>query len=410
MADDPTTPQPRSPAPAIHPVHVFPTPDKRDLLFFVEVDARLPKYKPGTWTYGDAYRDAVKYPNHKLVYVSQQTEQNWERRYYAASRADQDNYNFEFSSADMGGRRFPTVNRTYLSLRADFNATAPAAGAAMPVGPDNKFDGLGYVLMGRVEQRTGDETLDSIFVAETYSYVQKSSTVDIGVDPLNGRPLAKTTTFYYATEANVGGTGLTAAALFAASTNSYWGIQSSGYQRSGQQISADWYVIDAEQVIAGTASGGGLIIAEYETTENHYWPPVLDTLEPMDWERRDGGEDIFYRILFDPEGYNGPCTARVTLTWKSTPFTGLAVDTMQPQRIYYGSPFFTLNVPECLHASLNVICDIGTSDPVYKQNTGSSRNFPATSPATRPASVIAVDDQKPYRGGYLRTTMEVDEP
>jgi len=398
-------------------VFVFPTPDKRDLLFFVEADARLPKNKVSEWNYGEPFWDTVKYPNHFLVHVSAQTEDNWERRYYAAERADQDNYNFEFSSADMGGRRFAVVNRTYVTLRANFSPTAPAAGAAMSVKPGTKFTGLGYVLMGHTEQRIGDAELDSLFVVEQFTYVLKTTVTKIGVDPLNGETLPTTTTFYYATEVNVGGTGLTAAQLFAAPNNAFWGLQTTGYQASGQQISTDWYVIDVEKVIGGTFSGGKLTVATYDTNRNYYWPPVLAEIEFMDWVRKDGGTDIFPRILFSPEGYNGPCKATVTIEWKSTKFTDVVqADSMQPQRLYYGSPFFTLNVPECLHASIDLKCDIlDTTDPEYTQNVGSSRNFPETkmngaSCPVWPASVTGFMEQEQFRGGFLKTTVVIFPP
>lgn len=402
-------PKPRTPAASVVPVFSFPTPKGRqDIVFYVEKDGDLPINQQ--WTYGEAPIGApkTKYPNHKLVYVSDQTPEMWSRWYYALSREDQDDYNWELSTADIGGRKFDAVRRTYVTLRSGFNPAAPAPGDAMPNVPVGLFSG--YVFSDKEQRRSQDPVLDSLFVTDVHTYIKRTTIRTIGVDDLNGRTLYKDETLYYETETNVGGTGLTTLQLFAATTNSFWGIQTNGTQRSGEQLSDHWYLVTTAQVISGTPSGGGLIISNYETTENHYWPPVLDTLELMDWEKREGGEEIFPRILFDPEGYNGPCTAQVTIQWKSTPFSGLTIDTMEPQRIYYGSPYFTLNVPECLHASLNVICDIGTSDPVYKQNAGSSRNFPATSPASRPASVTAVDDQKPFRGGYLRTTIVIDEP
>lgn len=394
------------------PVITWVTPKGRqDVLFYVPVQTTtLPKNSQ--WTYGDPYRpDPGKYPDHKLVHVSETDDKGWSRWYYAAVREAQDDYNFEYASADLGGRRFPTVERRYVNLRSAFSPVTPGAGAAMPVTPGTLFQGQGYVLMGRTEERIGDERLDSLFVVERLTYVRKSTVVSIGTDPLNGEELYKATDFYYATEANVAGTGLTAAELFAAPGNAYWGLQSTGFQRSGQQVSADWYVIDNERIIGGTFAGGQLQVAQFPTSQNYSWPPVLNAISFEIYEKREGGEEIYPRIKFLPEGFNGPCRAQVTLTWKSTPFSSLTpVEQMQPARIYYSCPYFTLNVPECLHDSLNVVCDIGTADPFYRPHGGSSLNFPATEPTEWPDSIIAYSDQKQFRGGFLKEEMVIYKP
>lgn len=83
---------------------------------------------------------------------------------------------------------------------------------------------------------------------------------------------------------------------------------------------------------------------------------------------------------------------------------------MLPTRIYYSSPFFSLNIPECLHGAQSIVCDIGNSDPVYDQNSGSARTFAATNYTTWPANIVAYDDQEPFRGGFLRTTKTIYKP
>jgi hypothetical protein len=403
----PEDPQPpRSPAPHIDPVFIWPTPSKAEFLFFVERNGDLPENKG--WAYGDPYKDAVRYPNHKLVFVSPQSTDKWSRWYYVSDRVNQEDYNWDHSTADLGGRKFNAITRTYFTLRADYDPLAPVPGDAMSDVPASLFSG--YVFVAK-EQREADENLNPLYVFEVRTYIKRSTITQLGVDTLNGRALSSTETLYYATEVVTAAT--TAEALFAAPTNAYWGLQTDGTQRVGQQLSDHWYAITSETVIAGTFASGVVSVDSdpWETTENYYWPPVLDQLEFLDWVRNDGGVDIYPAIRFEPEGYNGPCRAVVTRTWKSTPFTDVQVpDIFQPTRIYYASPFFTLNIPECLHGTVWAECDIGSGDPVYDLNSGSRRYFSATNYTTWPTSMVASEEQTPFRGGFLKTKVVIDRP
>jgi len=403
---EPRDPQPRSPAPSIDPVFLWPTPSKAEFLFFVERNGDLPANKG--WAYGDSYRDTGRYPDHKLVFVSPQTPDKWSRWYYASDRVNQEEYNWAHSTADLGGRRFNSITRTYLTRRSDYDPLSPAPGAAMPDVPLDLFSG--YVFVGK-EQREADETLNPLYVFEVWTYIKRSTITQLGVDSLNGRALSSTETLYYATEIVSG--GLTAEALFAAPTNAFWGLQASGIQRTGRQLSDHWYAVTSETVISGTFSAGVVAVdaAPWETTENYYWPPVLNQFEFLDWVRKDGGTDIYPAVRFEPEGYNGPCRAVVTRTWKSTPFDDVVVpQQFLPTRVYYASPFFTLNIPECLHGTKFAQCDIGSGDPVYALNSGSKRYFSATNFTSWPATMTASEVQTPFRGGFLKTKVVVDRP
>lgn len=360
--------------------------------------------------YGTAHPNTARWPNHKLVYVRERDEADTSETYeffYAAARANQDSYNYNFTKADIGGQRFDAVVRTYVTLRSAFTPETPAMGATMPNVPSGLFTGS-YVLARKEQRRIGDAVLDSLFVAEEHTYVKRCNIRDIGVDSLNGRTLTSTETLYYATEVVTGST--TASQLFADSNNAYWGLQTNGTQRSGRQLSCEWYQIEESQVVGGTFTDGVVTVDSYTTNDRYFWPPVLDTLDFLDWQRNDGGTDIYPAIRFHPEGYNGPCRNTITRTWSKTPFTIPVVELMQPTRIYYASPFFTLNIPESLHPQVVAVCDIGTSDPVYALNTGSARYFAATNFTTWPATIVAYDDQEPFRGGYLRTRRVIDRP
>lgn len=152
-----------NPAPQRQRVITFVSPKVADLLFYELVDSRLPEHRDPP-TYGTAYRDTEKYPNHKLVHVTPADETGWRKYFYAADRAGQDDYNFEFSSQGTLGNAPDTLTRTYVIPRADYVPNEVAKGTA-----DATYDW--YYLESEVEQRIGDATLDSLYVVlqRTYS-------------------------------------------------------------------------------------------------------------------------------------------------------------------------------------------------------------------------------------------------
>lgn len=398
---------------ARQPVLTFVSPDAQDILFYELRDRKLPKNKD--FTYGTPHPDTSQFPNHELVYVTEENEKGWSRFYYAATRETQDNYNFEYQQVDIGGRQFDTVVRTYIYKRQEFSATGFQAGTPMPVGPDNKFNGLGYVLMSRTTQRIGEQVLDSLFVVEQRTFIKKVTITQLGYDELSRKNLRSVSTWYYRGEEVA--PDLSVEAAFADTGNSFWapalvtasGV-TTGVVRDGQQLSDDWFVVVSKETISGTLEGGSIKVNSYNTTTDYFWPPVLSVLEFMNWTRLDGGVDIFPRVEFSPDGYRGPCRALVEEFWRPTAFTGLDPKQMNPRGIVYSAPFFRLNIPPCLHPNVQAVCDIGTEDQVYAQNTGSLRNYAATNYTTWPASIVAVDEQKPFRGGYLRTRITVYPP
>jgi hypothetical protein len=369
--------------------------------------------------YGTPHPDKKLYPHHILSYVSPADESGlWRSYVYVAKREKQDLYNWSYSVADIGGTKFDAVVRVYVTLRSEFPPNTPAMGAKMPNVPVDLFGTgtgtpsvvAGYVLAERKQEKIQDKELDSLFVIDQQVFVKRSTITELGVDSLNGKILASQTDLYYATEVVTG--GLTAAQLFADPTNAYWGLQADGTQRSGKQLSTEWYMIETSQVVSGVFTDGVVLINSFSTNDHYDWPPVLNTVEFMDWVRRDGGVDIFPRIVYAKEGYSGPCKTTVTTSWSKTAFTIPKADQMLPVRMSYSSPFFSVNVPPCLHGEVTFVCDIGSSDPVYAENSGSSRTFSATGPTdnTWPATITAYDDQQPFRGGFLRTTKVIHRP
>lgn len=320
----------------------------------------------------------------------------------------QSGYNFEHASAGLDNSKFDYVERTVLIARSSYSSTSPAMGAAMEDLPASMF--TGFVLADRKQGRVPDMAIDSTLVVEKRTYVKKTTIRQLGVDSLNGAILYEDTTLYFATETTPAAGSPTAATLFADLGNAYWGLQDTGIQRTGRQISTAWYAIITEQVVGGAFTDGVVIIDEVTGNQDYYWPPVLDEIDFMDWVKLDAGVEIYPAIRFHPEGYNGPCACTTVRKWSPDPFEIEAIEIMQPTRVYYSCPYFTLNVSECLHGEVVPVCDIGNTDPVYAENVGSSRYFAATSPATWPAEIVAYDDQESFRGGYIRTTKTILQP
>lgn len=118
------TPRPRTPAPRIDPVFIWPTPNEEDYIFYVECNGDLPANK--AWEYGTPYPDRLKYPRHKLVFVSPQTPDKWSQRYYASDRILEDEYNWNLNTGEE-------LIRTYLVPRSlYYERSAVEAEAVVP--------------------------------------------------------------------------------------------------------------------------------------------------------------------------------------------------------------------------------------------------------------------------------------
>ena len=230
-------PRPRTPAPRIDPVFLWPTPSKADLMFYVERSGDLPVNK--TFEYGSQYFDPITYPDHKLVYVSPQTEDKWSRWYYASKRLLEDEYNWSFTDADIGGTKFKAVAREYVTLRDEFDPATPAMGAAMADLPKDKFDG-DYVLAERIQAKTPDTELNSLFVFERRTYVQRVTISEDGYDKqLEGNLQSRSTLFYRGELIDA----VAIETLVADETNTYWGLQADKTSRSAKQLSTNWFLV-----------------------------------------------------------------------------------------------------------------------------------------------------------------------
>jgi hypothetical protein len=409
-----------TPAPQRQRVLTFLTPDVGDLLFFETVEG----HRRDAPAYGTAHPNTVQWPNHKLVFVQAADEQGTTYRwFYAADRAAQDPYNWEFTKADIGGTKFDAVQRTYVTLRSEFDAATPTMGAAMPNVPANKFTGA-YVLAERKQVRIGDKELDSLFVVEQRTYVKRCTLSVVQDDDETESVLKTVSNLYYSTE-TVPGSGdplKTAAALFADTALPFWGTTETGTQTEGRQLSCEWYEITTRQLVPNTtptaitgASGGatGIPLRSYGTTNDFTWPGVFRvasgglsatnsivfTALPVKGE---GYDQIVPRVELSLPPYRGPTEMLVEEWWSSTPIARTSlpdVTVMLPKEIVHQGANYNLRIEPTLHGAVILTDTIGSGDPRYEAGTY-SESHPATTPADWPASLIADVDQVPFRGGY----------
>lgn len=155
---------------------IYPTPDSGDVLFSEVRDctrSEIPEY-------GTPHPNPKKWPDHKLVFVKTV---DIERDgifefFYAADRENQDLYNFSVGYrniiGNVGGREFRVVQRSYITPRADFQPLDIPFGTPMPNVPEGKFDDVEYVFFDRQQQPIDQQELNSLYVAEVHTYVEKA--------------------------------------------------------------------------------------------------------------------------------------------------------------------------------------------------------------------------------------------
>jgi hypothetical protein len=194
-----------------------------------------------TWTAGTAHPDVATYPNHKLLHATPQAPDGWSKWYYVSDRVSEDAYNWEYSQADIGGRKFDSVMRTYLVPRASFSTTSPAVGSAMPNVPASLFAHTSYLLAGREETRTGDEMFDSLYVVDRRNYVKRATLRLVDVDRRLGLRAFEYTTLYYRGE-TIGGKAVES--LFAGTLDGLFGVNATdGTTTTGKQLSDNWFAV-----------------------------------------------------------------------------------------------------------------------------------------------------------------------
>lgn len=98
----------------------FPTPNQTDVIFYeyrIHSHSDVRRFEKGKLKYCDKHPDSKNYPDHVLVFVSDEDEQRGRRFYYYAQPEDQYKYNHSFVK-NLGGT-LDTYQREYVIKRED---------------------------------------------------------------------------------------------------------------------------------------------------------------------------------------------------------------------------------------------------------------------------------------------------
>ena len=410
--------------------------------------------------YGTAHPDTTNFPNFKLGLIkNEDTDQGqFQLWYYVKDRADQDHYNWEFQAAGAGSSRYDSVVRTYVLLRSSYNEADPVINSAMIITSSDPFESSdGYVLFEKKQVRSGDETLDSLYVVEQRTFVKKVPIRRVDLDETFDEPLRSKETIFYQGEVPqktfiFGETDTTkpvdddkttkqtfALAKLATSTAdptnivpdangivSFFGTSivtvtstssKFGILCEGRQISDNWYAIAERELIKTDANN---IVDTYITYQNFSWPPVLSGIVVDRWTRRDGGADPVEYPIYKRGAYSGPTRVEVTIYWRDTPWaigssatgsnTELAlVKPLHPEPILFQSPIASVSVPPSLHERIRIVASTGSNHPIYTYK-GTTWTYEATNYTDWPDELVIQDSQRPFRGGYLREKIKAFIP
>ena len=433
----------------------FSTPKVADLVVVERKDAsknlRSSSSADNT-AYGTAHPDTINFSNFKLALIKNADDDqgHFQLWYYVKDRANQDDYNWEFQAAGVGSSRYDSVIRTYVLLRSSYNEADPVINSAMPITSSDSFESSdGYVLFEKKQVRSGDETLDSLYVVEQRTYVKKVPIRRIDLDETFDEPLRSKETIFYKGENPTKTTifGETDNAIpmnpvkntaqtfalgnTATVTNSvpFFGtsIVTSGSDKfgilcEGRQISDNWYAVAERELIKTNATN---IVDTYITYQNFSWPAVLSGIVVDRWTRRDGGADPVEYPVYKRGAYSGPTRVEVKIYWKDTPWeiidasesdsasgsdTKLAlIKPMHPEPILFQSPIASVSVPPTLHKRFRIVAGTGASHPIYTYK-GTTWTYEATNYTDWPPDLVIQDSQRPFRGGFLREKIKAFIP
>ena len=392
--------------------------------------------------YGTAHPDSENFSKHKLCHVKQADPNGlFFQYYYAAEREFQDDYNFEFSQADLGGNKYDTVVRTYVTLRSDFSDTDAEyqAGDAM-TDPTGQFaaenavtyhDGAGltsdeelvstdYILMTRQQKRIGDQELDGLFVVEQRVYFRRVDIVTQTLDPATDGVLKTVVKLIHRGEDFMTPVGNREAGTTGYEAEANWGLSTDGQKFETQQLSHDWWQVTIQDVIPQglTSLYGGKLVREYDTWQNFSWPSVVDGLVFSSAGRKDGASTVTVtvRMKEGKEGGNWPTKMTVKQVWSKTAFSGVNLPTptvFKTTSARYTGIQYNVSVTNVLTPAITLTDFIGTSHPTYKMGEYA---FPkpwceASDPTDWPENQFeGAVTQKPFRGGYLLEVVFVHPP
>lgn len=140
------------------PVRSFPTPNINDLVVVLDVDSRLPGYKP--LEYGSLHPDQTRFKGAKLVYQEPlDGGDQFVRRIYATDRTDQDAYNYAVKYS-AGSPNHPIYIRSYVEPRQSY--------APQPEGTPDPFLKDAFLIEEEMAPVEGE--LNSLYVRVTRVY------------------------------------------------------------------------------------------------------------------------------------------------------------------------------------------------------------------------------------------------
>ena len=435
-------------------------------------------------TYGTSHPDTLKFPDFKLALIKNADDKQGQFQYwyYIKDRAEQDKYNWEFQAAGGANPLYDTVVRTYVLPRYGagtdgalgtepvqvggtdvFDEALPVINSTMPSTIHDPFGGgLGssttpdtsYVLFEKKQVRSGDDTLDSLYVIEQRIYVKKVPIRRTDVDSEFDIPLKSKETLWYKDETiykttafkksittgdddNRSSMSVTTEDIFTRNEvpDNFFGTfthtndedsqtggdsREVGILREGRQLSDNWYAVSEREVIKYSTTTK--LVRSYTTYQNYTWPAVLTRIADENWTRRDGGVDTIVYPIYKRGAYSGPTKVLVELFWNDSEFdvadpasktgsiTELAtINPMFPEPMVFQTPIASVNVPPTLHSQIIVAATTGSNHPIYNY-IGTRWLFLATNYTDWPADIVIADSQKPFRGGYLRERITAYRP
>ena len=401
-------------------IHTHVTPVVGDVLFYVTVD-RPAGTLPDHPAYGTAY-GLTPYADHKLCFVKQIDEEGlFYNYYYAAERANQDNYNFEFSQADLGGTEYDTVIRTYVNLRSGFTDTDGdhVAGDVMEDSTD-QFDDV-YILMTRQQKRIGEAELDSLFVVEQRVYFKDEDKVSFSTDPEFNDELRTTEILAHVGKSVPTKAGTVAWAANTAALRVNWGVKTETasapetedgvYNYEVVRLSNDWWKITKQQIVGSNLLAG----ISYKTNQSYSYPAELIGFRFTLIARRDGTEENSV-VALEKDAFSGPIIMTVTRKWYETAVLANAalesfgdITTFKPRSGSYSGALYSLSYSNVLTRPFTLIDTVGTSHPTYKMGAYAHNFFEqGSTPDHQPASGSTVNvsaTSQQFRAGYLVETV-----
>ena len=461
-------PIPRNqPSPQRQSVLSFATADVADFLFYETVDAQrfgkgsddleatLPKY-------GTPHPDSNKFPNHKLCYVkpADPTGLTYQFFYVADRSAQENNHNWEYRQADLGGNKYDTVVRTYVTPRADFKDTDAnyKAGSDMPnseggttnnipnwnnedvtganqfnaedvlthdgaiaLGVDETRVSTGYKLYTRQQKKIGDRELDGLFVVEQRVYFRRVDIVTQKLDPATDGVLKSIVKLIARDETFTTNGSTRTAGTQGWMDKTNWGLSSDGQNIECRQLSHDWWQINIQDIIPQTAvtnsDYGGQTIRTYDTYQNYRWPSVVGSLFFNTANKKDGSSSntVIVRNKEGKDGFSGQTKMTVTQVWKKDKFTSLPAPVVfKTVSAVYNGVQFNVRVSNVLTEAITLTDFIGSEDPVYRLGDYANPKpwCPASTPTDWPTAnpFIGSVSQKPFRGGYLLEIVQIHHP